>query len=178
MLEKKKVIWVLACHVQVNTVNMHAHTIYQLSLSAHETNNIIGQLLPHLVSSTTDTCIVFIQNRRGVWPLSPSSWRYVALEAQFHVKQSYSLCWEAKVPAVLSPSLCHPSASPLSVSPSAHIHCATMNLLPILPHTATCHWKESITLSAHSERAVKRPVRAIKPSEWRAAQRTLKKILL
>lgn len=44
-------------------------------------------------------------------------------------------CWEAKVPAVLSPSLCHPSASPLSACASAHLHCATMNLLPILSHT-------------------------------------------
>lgn len=45
------------------------------------------------------------------------------------------LCWEAKVPAVLSPGLCHPSASPLSASPSAHLHCATTNPLPILSHT-------------------------------------------
>lgn len=45
------------------------------------------------------------------------------------------LCWEAKVPAVLSPSLCHPSASPLSLSPSAHLRCATVNPLPILSHT-------------------------------------------
>lgn len=37
---------------------------------------------------------------------------------------------------------------------SIHLHYVTINLLPILSHTATCHWKESITLSAHSQEDV------------------------
>lgn len=119
--------------------------------------------------------LCFIQNRRCVWPLLLSSWRYAALEATrsfprkmapFSWSCSASGKWRCQLsfhpvcvthlPALFQPVSLYP-LTPCHHEPAAH------SLTP-----TTCHWKESITLSAHSERAVKRPVGVIKPSEWRA----------
>lgn len=78
-----------------------------------------GPPLPNRASSPTDICAVFFLNSKQVRLLSVVF--IPPLDPVF-------------LPDVLSPVLCHPSASPLSVT--QHIsHCATMNSLPILPHT-------------------------------------------
>lgn len=105
-------------------------------------------------------------NRRCVclWLLlSLSCWRCVA----FHVKRPRSSAGKQRCQLSFHPVfVTHlPALFQSLPQPSHTVPPWTGRPLSLTP--ATCHWKESITLSAHSHRAVKRPVRVIEPSESR-----------
>lgn len=169
--------------MQVNTVSTHTHTPSTSCLCQHlRQTTLLGRLCPTLCPRWQTPALLF-NPKQDVRQAT----RYVAPAERSFVKMLlFSLtcllcCGEAKVPAVLSPSLCHASASP-SFSPLAH---TTRSVppwtdCPFSLTPATCHWKESITLSAHSERAVKRPVRAIKALRVKSSstQQNLKRTLL
>lgn len=93
---------------------------------------------------------------RCLWDCFITGWRFI----HSHVKQSYLILFlRCSVPAVLSPRL-----SPICQhSFGSRCSQATVNLQHFFFLTpSTCHSQESIALSAHWEKAVKRPVRVIK----------------
>ena len=170
--------------MQVNTISTHTHT-HTHHLPAVPVSTWDRQ---HYWTASAPPCdrhlhcfFEFKTGRASSYKTCGSGGTVVCAKMVLFSLTCFLCCGEAKVPAVLSPSLCHPSASP-SFSPLARTTHSVPPCTdcPFSLTPATCHWKESITLSAHSERAVKRPVRAIKALRVKSSftQQNLKRTLL
>ena len=143
--------WLITCKL---ILLAHKHTIHQLSLSAPDTNSIIGEPAPHLVSSPTDTCIVFHSKQevrvtavairlkiccfRG--RVSPVKWSHSPDPVSLLRSEGASCPFTQSVSPICQPSF--------SLFPQPHSHCATANRVPILSHTGHmsperiyCHYR-------------------------------------
>lgn len=174
--------------MQINTVSTPTQTPSTSCLCQHmRQTTLLGYLCLTQRLRWQTPALLFIQNRTCVWSLSASSWRYTATEAQSFPCRM--VLFSLDPVSLLGKRRCQLSFHPVCVThlpdlfqsfPQPTYTVPPWTHCPFSLTLATCHWKESITLSAHSERAVKRPVGAIKAPEWRAdfAPQTLKKVLL
>lgn len=165
-------MWVLTCRKLILSTHTHTHHLPAVSVSIwdkqHDLDLLCLTYCPRqqtpALSSNSELCVCPC--------CRASSWKHTAVEApRFPFKMllsSWSCVAVASCPFTQSVSpICLPSFS-LSLVPLPLCH---VNLLPVLSLAltlSTCHRREIITPSPHSERAVKRPVGPIKPSRGKS----------
>lgn len=143
--------------MQVNTVKRtctHTHHLTALSVSLSDKQHYYYSASPRVLADRHLHCSLF--KAGGVCDRCCHQAEDMLL---YHVKcclcsfAAGTQCASCPFTQSLSP-ICQPVFFFFLIAPSQSTY--TMSLLTCCPfsHTATCHWKESITLSAHSQEEV------------------------